>query len=120
MTKLYNPHEGLVARDGGPYLDQEEAKAAETLRAAKEGREPDYDNPGPTAATRLVPAATLVERQNTLSNPSQRRRKVQAAQDVVDAVGVSPAVETDDSDKKPAKKAAAKKTTAKKAESFEV
>lgn len=68
---LYNPHDGLTGRDGGPYLDQEERRLAEITRAAKEGREPDFDNAPATAGTPLVTAATLVALHNPASNPSQ-------------------------------------------------
>lgn len=68
---LYNPHDGLTGRDGGPYLDQEERRLAEITRAAKEGREPDFDNAPATAGTPLVTAATLVAIANPASNPSQ-------------------------------------------------
>lgn len=68
---LYNPHDGLTGRDGGPYLDQEERNLAEIIRAAKEGREPDFENAPATAGTPLVTAATLVQIANPASNPSQ-------------------------------------------------
>lgn len=68
---LYNPHNGLTGRDGGPYLDQEERRLAEIVRSAKEEREPDFDNAPATAGTPLVTAATLVNMANPASNPSQ-------------------------------------------------
>ena len=73
---LYNPHDGLTGRDGGPYLDQEERRLAEITRAAKEGREPDFDNAPATAGTPLVTAATLVTLANSASNPSQSGNEV--------------------------------------------
>lgn len=68
---LYNPHDGLTGRDGGPYLDQEEARLAEILRAKVEGREPDFKNPAATAGTPLVTATELVQMANPQSTPSQ-------------------------------------------------
>lgn len=70
-TDLYNPHEGLVARDGGPYLDQEEARLAEILRAKVEKREPDLDKPPATAGTPLVRAEEVLAAASVNSNPSQ-------------------------------------------------
>lgn len=46
-TKYYNVNDGPTGRSGGPYLDREEAAAAEVERAAKEG--------GRTASSTLVP-----------------------------------------------------------------
>ena len=37
-VKVYNPNDGITGRDGGPYLDIEEAKAREARSAAREGR----------------------------------------------------------------------------------
>lgn len=70
-TKLYNLHDGLTGRDGGPYLDQVEREAAEVRRAKVEGREPDLEHPGTTAGDPLVTARQLVETANPQSNPSQ-------------------------------------------------
>jgi hypothetical protein len=70
-VKLYNPHDGITGRDGGPYLDQEERRLAEIVRAAKEDREPDFENAPATAGTPLVTAAVLVATVNPASNPSQ-------------------------------------------------
>ena len=58
---LYNINDGLYGRGGGPYLDQELAKAAEIKRAKIEGREPDLDNPPVGGESRLVSAEFLVE-----------------------------------------------------------
>lgn len=69
---LYNPHQGLTGRDGGPYLDEEEARLAEIRRAKVEGREPDLDNPPATAGIPLVTAGQLVSQAlGVNSNPSQ-------------------------------------------------
>jgi hypothetical protein len=68
---LFNPHDGLTGRDGGPYLDQEERRLAEIRRAAVEDREPDFDNAPATAGTPLVTAGQLVAMANPNSNPSQ-------------------------------------------------
>ena len=37
-VKVYNPNDGITGRDGGPYLDIEEAKAREARSAEREGR----------------------------------------------------------------------------------
>lgn len=68
---LYNPHDGLTGRDGGPYLDQEERRLAEIRRAAIEGREPDFEKAPATAGTPLVTASELVAMANPASIPSQ-------------------------------------------------
>src|SRR4051812_36441489 len=70
-VKLYNPHDGLTGRDGGPYADQDERRLAEIVRAAKEGREPDFEHAPATAGTPLVTASELVRIANPTSNPSQ-------------------------------------------------
>ena len=69
---LFNPHDGTTGRDGGPYLDQEERRLAEIVRAAKENREPDFDNAPATAGTPLVTANVLVAMANPASNPSMQ------------------------------------------------
>lgn len=42
---LFNPNDRLSGRDGGPYMDLEQARLAEETRAKVEGREPDLENP---------------------------------------------------------------------------
>lgn len=59
---LYVANAGKGERTGGPYLDDVERHNAETWRAQREGREPDYDNPPATAGTVLVPKSQLLER----------------------------------------------------------
>lgn len=68
---LFNPHDGLTGRDGGPYLDNEERRLAEIRRAAVEGREPEFEKAPATAGTPLVTAGQLVAMANPTSNPSQ-------------------------------------------------
>lgn len=75
---LFNPHGGLTGRDGGPYLDEVERRNAEAIRAAKEGREPDFDNAPATAGTPLVTGAVLANVANPASNPSMQTEGVQA------------------------------------------
>lgn len=70
---LYNPHEGLTGRDGGPYLDQEERRLAEIRRAAVEDREPDFEKAAAGAGTPLVTAGQLVTMANPTSVPSQEQ-----------------------------------------------
>lgn len=69
-VSLYNVNDGLTGRDGGPYLDEEMDRNAETVRARIEGREPDYDNPGSTAGTVLVTAGTLLANNGVNNLPS--------------------------------------------------
>jgi len=59
---LYNANHGKVPRTGGPYRDDIEMEQAELMRAKAENRDPDFDNPPPSAGTVLVPASQLVER----------------------------------------------------------
>ena len=68
---LYNANDGLTGRDGGPYLDLEEAKAAEIKRAAVEGREPDLDNPPASAGIQLVTAGQALANAGVVNLPSQ-------------------------------------------------
>lgn len=57
---LYNANDGITGRSGGPYLDEEEARAAEVRRARVEGREPDLDNPPATAGIQLNTASQML------------------------------------------------------------
>jgi hypothetical protein len=50
---LFNANDRLTGRDGGPYMDIEQAKLAEVRRAEVEGREPDLDNPPAFAGIQL-------------------------------------------------------------------
>lgn len=61
-VKLYDANKGKAARTGGPYRDEVEREQAEIQRAKVEGREPDLDNPPPSAGTVLVPESQLTER----------------------------------------------------------
>jgi hypothetical protein len=75
---LYNALDGVAGRDGGPYLDQVEARKAEEVRARIEGRQPDYTNPPATAGQPLVTAEQLLRLQGTSNIPSQENNNVQA------------------------------------------
>lgn len=86
-TRLYNPHDNLTGRDGGPYLDIVERERAETLRAKVEDREPDYENPPAVAGTPLVTGPQLAFMANPSSNPSQASRDPAAM--AVDAMAQS-------------------------------
>lgn len=66
---LYNSNDGLTGRDGGPYLDIEEAKAAEVRRAAVEGREPDFSNMASSSGIQLNTAAQMLSTV-TVNRPS--------------------------------------------------
>lgn len=76
----FNPNDGLTGRDGGPYLDQEEARIAEERRARVENREPDYENPGVTAGIPLTTAAQMIHNVNVSSLPSKNRTWVDEAE----------------------------------------
>lgn len=69
--KLYNPHDGLTGRDGGPYLDIVERERAEVARAKVEDREPNFDEAPAIAGTPLVTGAQLAFMANPSSVPSQ-------------------------------------------------
>lgn len=71
---LFNPNDGLVGRDGGPYLDVEEAKTAERRRAELEGRKPDLENPGASAGIQLVTAAQLIHQASGVMSVVSKER----------------------------------------------
>lgn len=68
---LYNANDGVTGRDGGPYLDEVEAREAEKRRAVVEGREPDLDNPPATAGIQLNTAAQMIYGAGPVLHPSQ-------------------------------------------------
>ena len=71
MTQpLFNPNDILTGRDGGPYLDLEEARVAEIRRAAVENREPS-DTFTATAGIPLVTASELAVTATINNIPSQ-------------------------------------------------
>jgi len=71
MTQpLFNPNDSLTGRDGGPYLDLEEARVAEIRRAAVENREPS-DTFTATAGIPLVAAQELAVTATINNVPSQ-------------------------------------------------
>jgi hypothetical protein len=74
VLRLFNPHEGLTGRDGGPYLDQIENEKAEERRAEIEGRkplDPNKETLPASAGTPLVTGPQLVNLySNNNSNPS--------------------------------------------------
>ena len=67
-VNLYDANQGKLPRDGGPYLDEIEREQAEILRAKREGREPDLDNPPPSTGTVLVTKSQLTERSTDKSH----------------------------------------------------
>lgn len=67
---LYDANKGKTPRTGGPYRDDIEQEQAELLRSKFENREPNFDNPGPSAGTLLVPKSQLVERDTDKSHIS--------------------------------------------------
>jgi hypothetical protein len=84
MQDLYNVNDHLVGRDGGPYLDEEEARLAEIRRAKVEGREPNLDNPPASAGIQLVTAAqALASRTLDINSiPSQEGNLHTSAEEV--------------------------------------
>ena len=70
-TPLYNPNDNVTGRDGGPYLDEVEARDAEARRAVVEDREPDFDNPPATAGIPLVTAGRQAATVGVNNLPSQ-------------------------------------------------
>lgn len=94
---LYNPNDGFTGRDGGPYLDLEQAKVAETHRALVEGREPDYDNVPATAGIPLQTAEKQFATIGVNNLPSQSDRGVVDAHTMFDG-----AVNSDDNLLQPA------------------
>lgn len=71
--KLYNPNDNITGRDGGPYLDLEEARLAEERRAVVEGRKPGKDLVAP-AGIPLVTGAQLLPTASVNNLPSQNQR----------------------------------------------
>lgn len=86
MPKLYNANDGLIGRDGGPYLDRVEAERAEEQRAKVEKREPDYDNPGGYAGTVYVTASQLLASESVNNLPSQFEKATAAKEKAVEAL----------------------------------
>ena len=72
---LYNANDGLTGRDGGPYLDLEEARVAEVKRATIEGREPDFENMPASAGIQLVTAGQALANAGVVNLPSQADNK---------------------------------------------
>lgn len=68
VVDLYDANDGKIPRNGGPYQDQIVKEQAEVIRAKKEDREPDLDSPPAVAATQLVTAKELVERDTDKSH----------------------------------------------------
>jgi hypothetical protein len=77
-TPVYNPNDGLVGRDGGPYLDEEQARNDEIRRARVEGREPDFDKPGANAGIQLSTAGQMLATITTQGPVSRERARTLA------------------------------------------
>lgn len=76
-TPLFNPNDGLTGRNGGPYLDEEQARADEVRRARIEGREPDLDTPTANAGIQLSTAAQMLATLAVTNNPSMERAQAE-------------------------------------------
>ena len=71
---LFNPNDNVTGRDGGPYLDEVEARNAEARRAVVEKREPDFDNPPATAGIPLLTGGRIAHVNGVNNLPSQAHR----------------------------------------------
>lgn len=72
---LYNVNDGVRGRDGGPYLDEVQARIAEDNRAYIEGREPNYDNLEPFVGVQLVTRDQLIQNYNNTLIASDEKTK---------------------------------------------
>lgn len=93
-TNLYNPNDNVTGRDGGPYLDEVEAREAEKRRAVIEDREPDLDNPPPTAGIPLNTGARQVAVMGVNNLPSQTNRVGVGVAESVERASIDAAEET--------------------------
>lgn len=75
---LFNANDGLTGRNGGPYLDEEQARADEVRRARVEGRKPNLDNPGANAGIQLNTAAQMLHTLTVTSAPSMEVARAEA------------------------------------------
>lgn len=84
-TPVYNVAEGISGRDGGPYLDRVQSLEHEVVSAAREGREPNYENPLPGPGVQAVTAGALFAAHPPLPNgPTEI---------TVDPIGYVPVIE---------------------------
>ena len=81
-TPIYNPNDGLVGRDGGPYLDEEQARNDEIRRARVEGREPDFDKPSANAGIQLSTAGQMLATLTTQGAPSREQARTLAVDEI--------------------------------------
>lgn len=97
MVDLYNINDGVYGRDGGPYLDVEQAKAEEVRRAAIEDREPDFTNLVSVGAP-LVTADQLIQQHNNtrISRQDQEKFTGEITAPVVATVEDAPEVTEDE------------------------
>jgi hypothetical protein len=86
-TPVYNPNDGLVGRDGGPYLDEEQARNDEIRRARVEGREPDFDKPGANAGIQLSTAGQMLATITTQGPVSRERARTLAFDELLKTTG---------------------------------
>lgn len=86
MPKLYNANDGLTGRDGGPYIDQVEARHAEDQRALVEGRDPDYDTMPLGPGVVYVTAAQLLASESVNNLPSQFDKANEAKEKAITAL----------------------------------
>lgn len=81
-TPVYNPNDGLVGRDGGPYLDEVQAEQDEIRRAKAEGRKPDLKNPGANAGIQLSTAGQMLATLTTQGAPSRENARTLAVDEI--------------------------------------
>lgn len=64
MTYVHHLDPRRQADPNGIYLDDIQRRDAEIVNARADGREPDLENPGPTAGTPLIPTVAAVTQAN--------------------------------------------------------
>ena len=81
-TPVYNPNDGLVGRDGGPYLDEVQAEQDEIRRAKAEGRKPDLEHPGANAGIQLSTAGQMLATLTVQGHPSREKARTLAVDEI--------------------------------------
>lgn len=84
-ASLYNVNDGVFGRQGGPYGDEVDSRTAEFQAAAREGRDPNYQELQPQPGIQLVTAAQLVNGFNPELLAGDNRRQVDTAVQQVQA-----------------------------------
>lgn len=85
---LYNANDGIFGRNGGPYLDEEEAKVEERTRALREDRKPILDKVQPYPGIVLRTKKAQVDNYNPTILAGDDRRDLSEFEAPVLAEGV--------------------------------